>query len=311
MSSHELPSLQSRIYLTVIIAFAIFPFCLPRSLAAKRVKISNALSLMTYVLWLACTAYAHVTGNLDVSASWSGMGSLWDQITVIAFAFTASSTVSLYGSLRANHRHVTVKSDGIFHSFGTMIIASTMVALVLIMPLLFFIPPSPNLHVVFVPPRPLRACLHAATLISTIPSVFVQSPSIPMSHFIRRRTNLPISRIISYVVSVSISLLPSYLLIGLSNVLLVSALFGTYLLPAILHIIEHNLRRPLAIVMPPSSSIQPSASLEDELLQRKEHNMQRRRLFRRLVWDLGVWIFVLTVGGGGIVFVCGRFFGNW
>ena len=44
----------------------------------------------------------------------------------------------------------------------------------------------------------------------------------------------------------------------------------------------------------------------DELLLRKERTLQRRRLGRRLVWDLGVWLVLLPVGGAGLAWAVGR-----
>ena len=90
---------------------------------------------------------------------------------------------------------------------------------------------------------------------------------------------------------------------------------------ALIHIIIHNFRRPLAIVVPPttpttarvpsSAAAEPSDSRHDELLQRKERTLQRRRLGRRLVWDVGVWVLLVPVGGGGLVWAVGRMLEKW
>ena len=167
----------------------------------------------------------------------------------------------------------------------------------------------------------------------------------------------------------------------LSDVVMVVAFFSTYVLPgasisllpycriyeirttelticvcyvAAIHIIMHNFRRPLSIVIPPSAPVTPnpaaymshphphpnihsanshlatspysassnlsvpsptsalsSSSRDDELLQRKERTLQRRRLTRRIVWDIGGWVLLLPVGGGGLGWAAGRIAGKW
>jgi hypothetical protein len=80
-----------------------------------------------------------------------------------------------------------------------------------------------------------------------------------------------------------------------------------YLLPAVLHILFHNLFRPSAIIVSPGQS-NPFSPINAEssqagqvdseglrsLLQAKERRMQKRRLFRRLLWDLGAWLLILA-----------------
>jgi len=83
-----------------------------------------------------------------------------------------------------------------------------------------------------------------------------------------------------------------------------------------IHITLHNIRRPLSIILPPQTqSAQnlagPSPTLNDPLLQRKERLLQRRRLYRRLIWDIGAWVLLITVGGGGLVWAGGRLADKW
>lgn len=85
-----------------------------------------------------------------------------------------------------------------------------------------------------------------------------------------------------------------------------------------MHIVIHNFRRPLAIVMPPGTpatpshpSLQHSDSYNDELLQRKERTLQRRRFARRVFWDVGVWVLLLPVSGGGLFWAAGRVAQRW
>ena len=86
---------------------------------------------------------------------------------------------------------------------------------------------------------------------------------------------------------------------------------------ALVHIVLHNFRRPLSIVMPttPAAPSHPSLgrseSYDDELLQRKERTLQRRRFARRVLWDVGVWTLLLPVSGGGLVWAGGRVLGRW
>jgi len=115
---------------------------------------------------------------------------------------------------------------------------------------------------------------------------------------------------------------------------LIGALAGTYMLPAIVHITTHHFKQPLSIIIPntplaattfsPSSSSSDASSPHsplahspttqspyDELLQRKERALQRRRLGRRIIWDIGVWVLLVPVGGGGVVWGVGRVIGRW
>ena len=68
-----------------------------------------------------------------------------------------------------------------------------------------------------------------------------------------------------------------------------------------MHIVVHNFKSPLAIVLPRAAG--PEA---DELLRRKERMLQRRRLGRRLVWDIIAWALVLVFGAGGIAAIVAR-----
>lgn len=49
----------------------------------------------------------------------------------------------------------------------------------------------------------------------------------------------------------------------------------------------------------------------EELLRRKEHALQRRRFIRRVAWDVAVWILLLPIGGGGIVWSVGKLVNAW
>lgn len=79
---------------------------------------------------------------------------------------------------------------------------------------------------------------------------------------------------------------------------------------AILHITVHYFKRPLSIVLP-TSVVRTEDGEGDELLQRKERSLQRRRLGRRVVWDAVAWISVFPLGVGGSAWAVGRVLGKW
>jgi hypothetical protein len=79
---------------------------------------------------------------------------------------------------------------------------------------------------------------------------------------------------------------------------------------AFLHITVHYFKRPLAIVLP-TSVTRTGDGEGDELLQRKERSLQRRRLGRRLVWDAVSWTTVLLFGAGGSVWAVARLLEKW
>lgn len=183
-------------------------------------------------------------------------------------------------------------------------------------------------------PRPLRAVLHASTLILTLPQVLFKIPSIPLPFQFRHVTSKSISHLLSAVVIFSFSVGTLEFFYALSNVTLAYTLAGTYLLPgkqpfpptrqvnqliyftAALHVTLHNIRKPLSIILPPQTQpaqnlAVPDSALNDPLLQRKERLLQRRRLYRRLIWDIGTWMLLVPVGGGGLVWACGRLAGKW
>jgi hypothetical protein len=79
---------------------------------------------------------------------------------------------------------------------------------------------------------------------------------------------------------------------------------------AFLHITVHYFKRPLAIVLP-TSATRTGDGEGDELLQRKERSLQRRRLGRRVFWDAVSWASVLILGAGGFAWAIGRVLRKW
>ena len=156
----------------------------------------------------------------------------------------------------------------------------------------------------------------AASLLLSIPSLVITTPALPIPFSLRRATNFPLSKALTYLLTIALSVLPASVTRVGSDIVLLLAFASTYMVPALLHIVIHNFRRPLSIVIPPttpntSGPLTPSDSRNDELLQRKERTLQRRRLGRRLVWDIGVWVMLVPVGGGGLVWAVGRMAGKW
>jgi len=99
------------------------------------------------------------------------------------------------------------------------------------------------------------------------------------------------------------------------------SLIGSYVLPCVLHVLHHYLRRPQAILVPTNGSIytlySPNGSSSDEedesegLLRRKEVKLQRKRLARRIVWDIAVWVVILPLGAASLGWAGGRMVGRW
>jgi len=211
-----------------------------------------------------------------------------------------------------NHRHKTKT----YQSFRTLLVVSALASFAFILPLVFFssAPFSPDNAKRF--PRPLRAVLHASTLVLTLPQILIKIPAIPLPFQPHRAANASVSHLVSAVVIFIFAAATPELFYILSNVTLVLTLAGTYLLPAAIHITLHNIRKPLSIILPTQTqsaqnSVEPSPALNDPLLQRKERLLQRRRLYRRLIWDIGTWVLLVPIGGGGFAWAGGRLAGKW
>lgn len=71
---------SSRFFWTVVLLLGALPFSTARTFGSKRVVVPTFLSVITYMAWFVCTAYSHGKGNLEASASWKTLGSLWDDV---------------------------------------------------------------------------------------------------------------------------------------------------------------------------------------------------------------------------------------
>ncbi|KAJ6508477.1 hypothetical protein C8R45DRAFT_967558 [Mycena sanguinolenta] len=308
--------------LTVVFALALLPLVSAPSLASKRIVYATWASVATYIIWFICVTVAHAQGTLEINPGWLRMGTFWQGTTTTAFAFTSSSTLPLYASLKAGSSHGGL-SKSVAHSFRTLSTISVAVAVAFTLPLIFF---TANAVIMQDPPplrlQPAIALLNALTLLLAVPSVLVTTPSLPLSERIRRATSaIPLSTYLTLTLVAGLSLIPTRVARILSDALLVCACGGTFFLPALVHITSHFFKRPLAIVVPagrsempmapPTAAGEPSLSATDELLQRKERALQRTQWRKRVVWDIGVWVLLLPVGGGGVVWGIGRLAGKW
>lgn len=134
----------------------------------------------------------------------------------------------------------------------------------------------------------------------------------------------------AFIVLLSIFMPPEAgVMAALRRVLVLCTLFTAYLLPGLLHIAVHMLRPPLAILIGADDEDAPGDSEQgrgratgtredaaltgdtDALLRRKEQSLQRRRLGKRIAWDLSVWLMLLPLGIAMTMWSGGRLFGRW
>ncbi|KAI0647838.1 hypothetical protein C8Q79DRAFT_1008244 [Trametes meyenii] len=305
----------SRLITTLVLAAFIAPLYSARSLGSRGVIYASWLSLSAYAAWFSCTAYMHAAGTLMPVADSATLGKLWQGLPVVAFTFTTWWTVPLYASLKGTVQPTTPKPRR-SRSFKLLSVLSVAVAIAFILPLAFFDASAPSQ-----PPtasvKTTAALFSAASLLFSIPSILITTPALSIPVSIRRATNFPLSKVLIYLITIFLSVLPAYIARVGSDVVLILTFLSTYVVPAFLHITIHNFRRPLSIVVPPATPnpgaprLEPSDSRNDELLQRKERTLQRRRLGRRLIWDIAVWVLLVPIGGGGLVWAVGRVGDKW
>ncbi|KAI0026899.1 hypothetical protein K488DRAFT_91697 [Vararia minispora EC-137] len=108
----------------------------------------------------------------------------------------------------------------------------------------------------------------------TVEKELITAPPLPIPAPVQRATTLPLSKLALFAIIVVLALLPCPALAVQSDVLIVLTVASTYVLPTVLHIIVHNFRALLSIILPTGQG-SPSGN---ELLRRKERMLQRRRL---------------------------------
>ncbi|TFK27543.1 hypothetical protein FA15DRAFT_692376 [Coprinopsis marcescibilis] len=330
-----LDSLASRIVIGTIFSALVVYLSSAQSLASKRVILASWLSVLSYVAWLSCAIYAHAKGILPREGGWfSNPPSFWQGIFTIAFAFTTTSTLPIYASLKSGVNPVSTAKTPRSRSFRILSLTSVFCAILLILPLVIFaakpnIPASgttPTLpdNPISLPVLPdatpeivrvALAILSSTTLLLGVPQAALTVPPIPLrvgrtAAVSRTATSLSIvclAVILSFIRSSFIE----HLFTPLNILLIIITLTGTYFLPALLHISVHFFKRPMAIVIPRTPLLQtPSTStaqpnlmggergVHDELLQRKERALQKKQFRKRILWDVGAWIQVFVYAAG-------------
>jgi hypothetical protein len=259
---------------------------------------------------------------------------LFDHFSIIAFAFTTVWDIPLYASLKANGRELQLTGRR-SKSYRLVSIFATTIAAVLVSLAMLFTPAEPRFNdddSVFregsTPSWSWRdpsvesfdltkavAGLSAVSLVMFTPTLVVTCPPLPIPARLKRLSTFSWSKFIILCLMFGGSLLPSVAVTFLSDMCILISLAGTYFLPALLHIITHTFKRQLSIIVPRAPATARTGQDEeeraplaatDELLQRKERELQRRRKWRRVIWDIGVWVLLLPVGGGGLVWAAGR-----
>lgn len=308
---------QTRLIATLVLGLLVFAVSLPKSLAAKQVICTTWLSMILYTAWLVAALYNHTTGTVMPSPTLVQHGVLWNGTTSIAFSFATSLTVPLSASLAGRPSTPSNKQGrGIY--FQMLSILSTVLAALLILPSIFMAS-SPNVPGALSDTRNIAVhVLGASSLLLSIPPVLVSIPPLPVPPAVRRACKLDLSKATLIFVVVLLSLSPPSMATFLNDLTLLLALAGTYFLPAWAHITIHYFRRPISIVIPHSVPNTPHAihtpsppPSPDALLQRKEWLLQRRRLGRRVLWDVGVWLLLIPISLFGMVWAGGRLVGKW
>ncbi|KAH7927767.1 hypothetical protein BV22DRAFT_1117998 [Leucogyrophana mollusca] len=336
--------LRSRALLSVLSGALFSTVSLAKTLAAKPVIFATWLSVVSYTLWLISAAYAHATGSLGLRPSWLQRGLLWNGISSnspicvhcgstdtlviaasIVFAFTTMASVPLSASLTGGPAAPLATKGERIRSFQLLSSSSVVLAALLVLPLVFFSSSAKSPEASSAIHGIAISVLNASTLLLSIPSIIITTPSIPIPPVIRRYTPVYLSKLIICIVVVSLSLVPVSIAAILNDAALFLGISGTYFLPALAHITTHYFRRPLSIVVPqarhsapntphsaraplPAPSPPPSP---DFLLQRKERLLQRRRLGKRIVWDIGVWAVLIPISTCAVIWAGGRVLRRW
>lgn len=185
----------------------------------------------------------------------------------------------------------------------------------------------------------VRGILAAATLLLGAPTLILVTPPIAIPSL--RSVKFNVSRLLITILVLALSLIPPHALpsadedhpsflssggaifTALTIALVLMVLAATYSVPALLHILTHTFKRPLAIVVPPRTPLlqTPTADADggarlsprlgaDELLLRKERALQQRQFRKRIGWDVGVWL-LLGASAVGVIAIGAGLFGVW
>ncbi|KAF4577069.1 hypothetical protein EYR36_005056 [Pleurotus pulmonarius] len=310
--------ISPQLVITILFGAPLLPLTTPRSLSSLRTIAVTGLSILSYVAWFICVVVAHAHGTLETSYSWANLYKLWRPITTTAFVFACPNSLHLYSNMKGTTGRSKTSN---YRSFSTLLLLSFGIAISLTLPLTFFSSrwrrssPPPHTQAIDI--------LQAITLLLAIPPLIITMPPLPAPDRLRHLTNVSVSKIVMVVVVIVSSTLPADVLSVIGQLTLVLALLSTYVLPAFLHIVVHNFKRPLSIIVPthpstPTALHQPSHSepsspilANDELLQRKERLLQKRQFRKRLIWDIIAWVLLVPLGGGGLTWTVGKLMKKW
>ncbi|KAF9496532.1 hypothetical protein BDN71DRAFT_1588910 [Pleurotus eryngii] len=307
--------ISPQLVITILFAAPLLPLTTPRSLSSLRTIAVPGLSILSYVVWFICVAVAHARGTLEMSHSWGSLHKLWQPVTTTAFAFACPNSLQLYSNMKGTTGRSKTSN---YRSFSTLLLLSLAIAISLTLPLTFFTArrrhssPPPHTQAIDI--------LQSITLLLAIPPLIITMPSLPAPDRLRRLTNVSVSKVVTVVIVIVSSSMPADVL---GQLTLVLALLSTYVLPAFLHIVVHNFKRPLTIIVPTHPSTptslhrpshpEPSSPIlaNDELLQRKERLLQKRQFRKRLIWDIVAWLLLVPLGGGGLTWTVGKLMKKW
>ncbi|KAI9573562.1 hypothetical protein HD554DRAFT_2310743 [Boletus coccyginus] len=320
----SIPSLSRR-NISILLSILVFVLSIPRSLASRSIVYTTGLSIASYLAWLVAVSRSYGTNNLlPPSLGSSRRGVLWNEISSYAFACATAMTVPLSASLIAGTPSASLASrNAKARSFELLNLSSTVLAALLMLPLVTIHTASPYAPTSTTTSDNLILGLRIAILVLSIPSIVVSVISLPFHHGVAYHfLHTDLALYVITVVILALSLVPPTVASILDDVILFLAVFGAFLLPALAHITIHYFRRPLAIVVPHAPSSVPNSPRSsdlgrspspsrDPLLQRKEWLLQRSRFGKRLLWDVVVWIVLIPTCICALVWAAGRLARRW
>ncbi|GAB1519009.1 hypothetical protein RhiTH_002074 [Rhizoctonia solani] len=330
---------------TVIFAAFLVPLVAASSLGERKILWSNFLSIVLQFV-IAIVGVAHYFHSQDESKhghagtkralpkftrSHTEAGT-WETISILSFAFANQLlALPLYTALATNFAAKPTfaprpRTRRMITSFPMLLLVSTIISVALTVPLILApltkhaAPPDPA-AIPTVPFRPPLRETVSRKLEAAIPTiqVFALLLAIPplFAGVIVPRIRQRAYRWILFFSSVLLAAVIPGRRAGLSGLAMTLSLLTCYVFPALLHAIFHGLRRPRSILfthsnVPAITSSEPGNSQDPEiLLQHKERSLQRRRLARRVLWDIGVWAVLGPVGLAATVWTAGRTVSVW
>ncbi|KAH7099635.1 hypothetical protein BKA62DRAFT_709592 [Auriculariales sp. MPI-PUGE-AT-0066] len=304
--------------------------CMGSTLRSKRVILSTAVSLSCYTMALLAMSFLRAKGiswpDPDQTEPRSLKFRIWESTSIILFAFTTPFVLPLYAVMA---RPSTVHSERkkVSQSFTAVSILWLVLSIILLVPLIFVSPgalrSTAHLAREFSPATVQRTVifLRSFAVVAAMPSVTSILPTPNSNAFgFAARSRRIVWRGFFLAVMTLLALSSQRASRVFSGLAMLLSLIGSYVLPCILHIVHHYVRRPQAILVPTDGTIytmySPNGGSDDEdesegLLQRKEDSLQRRRLARRIVWDVAVWLVILPLGAASLGWTGGRMVGRW